>query len=559
MLDRLTVDNYALIRHLEMTPGSGFIIVTGETGAGKSIMLDALSLLLGERADTGVIADKSRKSVIEAVFTDVDDTLREKILNADPEWDGGELIVRREISPQGRSRAFVNDTPVKLSELSEITTPLFDIHSQHSNHLLLQPEHQIRVLDIMADNLGIRHDYQKSFTDYVTLRNRLRRLRERQEESRKNLEMYKFQLAQLEELNPKRGELEYVERRFDILSDAEEIKEQLSEASYLLSGDDHGALSKIIEAEGCLRNVDLTLFEKRDGGDKEQADLRERISQLIIELKDIAESVGDMAAEVDGDPAELSKVTRRMNALYEANKLFRISEEDGLVKLREELQEKVGMVESDENIEEIEKELRKLAGRLKEKGERLTESRIRGAEELSSLLLSTARPLGLPNMQFKVGIEKGKLGKDGGDIIEFLCSFNKNTPLAPFSKIASGGEISRVMLSLRRILAGKMRQPTVIFDEIDTGVSGEIADKMGRMMRDMGRDMQVLSITHLPQVAARGDRHFKVYKHDLEDCTVSEMRELTGEERVREIAGMLSGEEINDAALRNAGALMKDN
>lgn len=558
MLERLVVENYALIRHLEMVPGSGLTIITGETGAGKSIMLGALSLLLGERADSGVITDKEGKSIIEASFSDIDEKIASKVKQVDSEWDGKELIIRREISATGRSRAFVNDTPVKLGELVEITRPLFEIHSQHSNKLLIEPESQLQVIDLISDNSRVKREYQELFKKYVCLRNHLRSLKEKREEDRKNEEFYRFQLMQLDDLNPRPGELEKVEKRFDMLSDAEEIRKKLSEANYLFNGEESGVLVEFSEIESCLKEIDLSLFKERStSGGEGTPGLIERLAQLKIELQDIAETVADMTSEVETDPGELARVTKRMNELYEANKTFRITEPDGLVKLRDSLRKKLSEF-TDENLELQESELRRLARELKLKAAELTRTRRNGAAELSAKLTETAIPLGLPNVQFEISVESGKLTKEGGDIIEFKCSFNKNLPMAPMSKIASGGELSRVMLSLRRILAGKSRQPTIIFDEIDAGVSGEIADKMGKMMHEMSKDIQVLTITHLPQVASKGDRHFKVFKHDLTECTISELHQLNYQERVIEIAGMLSGEKINEAALSNARALLTD-
>lgn len=554
MLERLTVENYALIDKLELTPGEGLSIITGETGAGKSIMLGALSLLLGERADTRVIADKERKSIVEASFCDIDKDTACAVREVDPEWDATSLIVRREILPTGRSRTFLNDSPIKLTDLSSITRRLVDIHSQHSNAMLSMPEQQLRLVDIMAFNEDLLVDYRSTFRSYVELRQRIKHMRALNEQTRANREMYEFQLAQLDKLNPKPGELETVERRFDILSDSEDIKSYLSEAAYLLGGgDEGGALGRVDSALASLRQVDLSLFENLSEG---EPGLVSRMQQIRIELKDILESVESIEADIDGDPAELAKVTARMNRLYEANRQFKISETDGLVKLREELRSKLVAMNSESDISEMETRLRSLAHTLKEKADRLTESRRKAASDFARKLEDTARPLGLPNIRFEVEMTTGKLTRDGQDIVEFFCSFNKNMPMSAMTKVASGGEIARVMLCIKEIVAGTTHQPTVIFDEIDTGVSGEIADKMGKMMRDMGRNMQVLTITHLPQVAAKGERHFKVFKHDRSDRTVSEVRQLSAEERVAEIAGMLSGEVLNEAAFDAAKVLL---
>lgn len=564
MLTQLSVENYALIDSLRLAPAAGFSVVTGETGAGKSIMLGALSLLLGDRADTRVIADKERKSVTEAIFTDIDPETSELITAIDPEWDGTELIVRREISPSGRSRAFINDTPVRLADLAAVTSRLVDIHSQHSNIYLSEPKHQLEIIDTMAGDANVLAEYRQVFSDYLDIRNHIRDLKEANDKIRANRAMYEFQLEQLDRLKPKAGELEAVEKRFDLLSDAEEIREHLSEASFLLSGSDKSALNAISDAIADLGKIDLSLFEdKSKYGDTLMTDVAEnplitRLRDVYVELKDIAETVEGYNSDVEADPSELARVSARMNQLYEANKQFHITEPDGLVRLHEDIKARLAAINGEEeDVAALEAEMRSIGKQLKEKAASLSEIRRIAASEFAALLEDTARPLGLPNIRFEVEMESGKLTRDGADTVRFLCSFNKNMPLSEMQKVASGGEISRLMLSIKAIVAGRMKQPTVIFDEIDTGVSGEIAYKMAEMMKDMSRDMQVMAITHLPQVAAKGDVQFKVYKRDTEERTVSALKLLSAEERVDEIAGMLSGSRIDEAARQNARSLLK--
>lgn len=554
MLESLIIKNYALIDDVSLRFMPGFTIVTGETGAGKSIMLGALSLLLGERAETKAIADKTRKSVIEASFTNPDPVLKSVFDVNGLEWNDNELIARREISPSGRSRAFVNDTPVTLPTLSAITGNLVDIHSQHSNILMSQSSSHLSIIDSYADNSALLADYKNNFARYVALRGKIKRIKERIEKNRENRDFIVFQLEQLDKIRPKDGELKAIEQEFDMLSDADRIRDDLGVAYNYLDAGDNNINSFLAGVIDSLQQVNLDLFEE-DGG----AELMRRLENLRIELKDISETVCDYLDKVDSDPARLAKVTARMNLLYDAIKRFKVADEKELIDLHHDLHQKLDAIDNgDVDIADLEKEAKKLGKELKSKADQLTESRKRSADEFAARLVDTAIPLGLPNLKFEVGFMTGKLTPDGQDSVDFLCSFNKNHPLQPISKVASGGEIARLMLSIKSIMAKSMNLPTVIFDEVDTGVSGEIADKMGAMMRNMGEGMQVLAITHLPQVAAKGHSHFKVYKTDNEERTVSHVRMLDKEERVRELAGMLSGSSVNDAALLNARTLLVD-
>lgn len=552
MLESLIIKNYALIDDLNLRFGPGFTIITGETGAGKSIMLGALSLLLGERAESKSISDKSRKSVIEAAFSDPDPALKRVFEENGLEWNGAELIVRREISPTGRSRAFVNDTPVTLPVLTAVTGNLVDIHSQHSNMLLSQSSSHLSIIDAFAADSPLLASYREDFSAYVSLRSRIKKIKARIEKNRENRDFIAFQLEQLDKLKPREGELKTVEQEFDRLSDADQLREDLGEAYGLLDGGDRSVNALLLEAMTSLGKVNLSLFSE-DGGEE----LMKRLEVLRIELKDITETVADYLDAVDSDPARLSRVTQRMNALHEAIKHFKVADESGLVALHSDLRQRLDSIDNgDEDVASLEKEARRLGKTLKEKADRLSECRREAADRFARLLTATAQPLGLPNLRFEVALSQGKLTVDGQDTADFICSFNKNHSMQPMSRIASGGEIARVMLSIKSIMARSMRLPTVIFDEVDTGVSGEIADKMGAMMHAMGEGMQVMAITHLPQVAAKGDRHYKVYKTDSEERTVSHVRPLSAEERVRELAGMLSGSSVNEAALANARVLL---
>ena len=562
MLKTLRITNYALIDRLELEFGPGLTIITGETGAGKSIMLGALSLLLGGRADTRVIGDSSRKSEVEAIFVDVDPELRPVFDERGIEWvdadsdgrDGNEVIIRREISASGRSKVYINDRSVTLLTLSLVASRLIDIHSQHANAKLSDPAEQLRVVDLLSDNKAQLAEYRKEFAAYVDIRRRLKALREEMSKSAENADFMKFQLEQLDKLKPRRGELVETERRFEVLSDADEIRDRLRTMGAMLGTGDSGALTLISEAGAEAGKVDFSLF----GKEAENADIPRRLASLSVELKDIYETVCDMAEEVDSDPAGLARLSARMNSYYEAVKNFRVKEADELVDLRDELRRKLSDIGGEgTELPQLEELSRLAARRVKRVAAALTESRTVGAERLSRLITETARPLGLSNLTFQARLSTAKLGPAGQDYMEFLCSFNKNGRMQPLADVASGGEVSRMMLSLKAILAGKMNLPTIIFDEVDTGVSGEIADKMGAMMRDMGVDMQVLVITHLPQVAAKGNAHFKVFKHDDESRTFTNVKRLSDDERVREIASMLSGSEVTGSALAAARDLMK--
>ncbi len=562
MLKTLRITNYALIDRLELEFGPGLTIITGETGAGKSIMLGALSLLLGGRADTRVIGDSSRKSEVEAIFVDVDPELRPVFDERGIEWvdadsdgrDGNEVIIRREISASGRSKVYINDRSVTLLTLSLVASRLIDIHSQHANAKLSDPAEQLRVVDLLSDNKAQLAEYRKEFAAYVDIRRRLKALREEMSKSAENADFMKFQLEQLDKLKPRRGELVETERRFEVLSDADEIRDRLRTMGAMLGTGDSGALTLISEAGAEAGKADFSLF----GKEAENADIPRRLASLSVELKDIYETVCDMAEEVDSDPAGLARLSARMNSYYEAVKNFRVKEADELVDLRDELRRKLSDIGGEgTELPQLEELSRLAARRLKRVAAALTESRTVGAERLSRLITETARPLGLSNLTFQARLSTAKLGPAGQDYMEFLCSFNKNGRMQPLADVASGGEVSRMMLSLKAILAGKMNLPTIIFDEVDTGVSGEIADKMGAMMRDMGVDMQVLVITHLPQVAAKGNAHFKVFKHDDESRTFTNVKRLSDDERVREIASMLSGSEVTGSALAAARDLMK--
>lgn len=556
MIRQLSIRNYALIDSLELSLTDGLTILTGETGAGKSVMMGAISLLLGERADSKVLANREGKAVVEGVFDNVPAFLKSTFDENDLDWNDGQIIIRREISSGGRSRAFINDTPATLPQLSEIAGSLVDIHSQNSNRLLSRPDYQLRIIDSIADNSEMLADYKKDFSKFAVLRTKIRRLREILEKNKENREFRLFQLEQLSKINPKQGELEKVEKEFDILSGADDLRCRISSAANLISQADVSALNMLADAGAAIEGVDFSLFE--GSARNEQNDLMERLKNLYIELKDIGDSLSRIASGIESDPVRLAKADSRLKELHDAVKRYKVEDYDHLVALFSSLKdENEGGVERIGELNALESEARILGETLKSKAEAISQSRIVAAKKFEEMLTEDARPLGLKNLRFSVNITQGKLTPDGKDNAEFLCSFNKNQPMMPLAQTASGGEMARLTLCIKAITANKLKLPTVIFDEIDSGVSGDIADRMGTMMADIADGMQVFAITHLPQVAVKGRTHLLVYKQDEGERTVSSVKVLNKSERVMEIARMLSGKEINEAALSNARALLK--
>lgn len=550
MLRKLIIRNYALIDEVEIDFSFGLSIITGQTGAGKSIMLGALGLLSGDRADTKAIADHSRKTVVEATFQIADSAFGGK-----PEREDEEVIVRREISPSGRSRAFIDDSPVTLAELADFVGQLLDIHSQHANLSLNSREGQLRIIDAMSGTESLHDEYRKYFRRYVELRNKIKKIREIRDRNKEKRGYISLQLEALRKLKPKKGEQKEIEQRFEMLSEADEIREHLSGAHYVLAGDHDSAMSLVKNAIDELESFNLQVVDPTPDGES----LISRLHSIYIELKDIAFTAEQLADGVESNPALLARTSGRMRAYYDMVKAMGVDTGDDLVDLQDELEQQLHLIDGeDDESREYEMEARTLARTLKDKANELTRLRTEGATAFSERLTERAKPLGLPNLKFSVAFDEGKLTADGQDIVEFQCSFNKNGVLLPMSSTASGGELSRLTLCIKSLMAERMNMPTVIFDEIDTGVSGEIADKMGGMMKGMASQMQIITITHLPQVAAKGARHYKVFKEDNEERTVSSVRELTGEDRIHEIAGMISGEHLTEAALEAAKALLNN-
>lgn len=553
MIARLTISNYALIEHLDFSPGEGLSIITGETGAGKSVMLGALSLLMGERADMKVIADKGKKAVVEASFTELDDTTTGKILEIEPEWDGAELLIRREILPSGRSRAFINDSPATLAQLEEVSRGLLDIHSQNSNSLLAEQKTQLMLLDAVAENGELMREYGDVFRAYATLRQEIRTAKEDAARNREQAEIIAFRLGQLDKLKPRAGELRKIESRYETLSNSEAVRESLMKAGRALGGGEaSGALDLIEEARGALADIDFTVWEERD------PEIGDRLSQCVVEIKDIMETIEDALGTLEHDPNTMAGLSTRMRDYYSAIKNFRVETDADLEELHKQLRRQFASIENvDTDIAALEKRSRELAGTLKELAAKISARRKEAAGRLQHRIENEARKLGLDNLRFEIEVNPAKIGKTGGDAVEFKAAFNKNSVPAPVGEMASGGEIARLMLAVKKITASLLSLPTIIFDEIDTGVSGSIADRMGEMMMEMGDMMQIITITHLPQVAVKGRRHFKVFKEDRDDRTVSDVMLLSDKQREEEIGRMLAGEEIDEAALTNARSLLK--
>lgn len=553
MLYRLKIENYALIRNLELEFDKGLSIITGETGAGKSIMLGALSLLSGQRGETRFVGKYGQKAVVEGEFSSSPSLDKLLESNGVECSDDNRIIIRRELSASGRSRAFVNDTPVNLQFLTLLSSGLIDIHSQHGNSLLRDSNAQLQIIDAYAGTGKMLETYRAGFNRYVALRSRIRKAQREYEESRQNRQLIAMQLEELDALNPKAGEFALIEREYDRLSAADEIRSALGVAVNVLGEGENSALQNVRLAKSSLDVLDKGLLEE----EANEEGLTDRLESVAVELKDIVDTLERFASDVESNPARLEKVAARMKAYMDARRHFHVDTCEDLVALREKLRARSRkLISGREEIDELEAKARELAPRLKEEAARISDLRKEGARKLEQQLVASARTLGLPNIRFEIAFEESKLTADGGDVVDFLCSFNKNGDMLSVGKVASGGEISRLMLCLKGIMAGHIGLPTIIFDEIDTGVSGEIADRMGEMMKDMSSVMQVMTITHLPQVAAKGDVHFKVSKHDTADYTETNIVPLSADSRVEEIARMLSGSEITSVAMENARWLL---
>lgn len=551
MLKHLYIKNFTLIDELDIELYQGFSVITGETGAGKSIILGALGLLLGQRADSKAIKQGADKCVIEAYFDLSRYGMTDFFEEYEIEYDATDCIVRRELTASGKSRAFINDTPVQLSLLKELGDRLVDIHSQHQNLLLNKQDFQLNVVDIIAGDEKEQQLYQQAYTLYHATDKELSALKESIEQNRQNVDFLQFQLDELTQANLAEGEQEELEQKSETMSHSEEIKSALYEADNALSADQTGVVESLRTALSAIRQIEKVL---PDAGE-----LVERMDSSYIELKDIAQEISSQMEHVDFDPAELDAINNRLDKLYDLEKKYHVETVEELMEKRDELKIQLGHIEnSDEALAELQQKLSDQLAQTQKAAETLTKLRTKAAKQIEKEMQGRLMPLGMPNVRFSIEMTQEPLNASGQDKVAFLFSANTSTPLQPISQVASGGEIARVMLSLKAMISGAVKLPTIIFDEIDTGVSGKTAEKMAEIMQEMGHhERQVISITHLPQIAALGSAHYKVEKEETAKGTISRMRKLSDNERVLEIAQMLSGSNVSEAAISNAKQLLK--
>lgn len=553
MLKKLDIRNFTLIDHLEMALYPGFSVITGETGAGKSIVIGAIGLLLGNRADAKQVKRGCDKCIIEATF-DLSiyhsDVLKDFFEDNDLDYEPEECLLRREVNANGKSRAFINDTPVTLALMRELGEQLIDVHSQHQNLLLSKEDFQLNVVDIIARDRQQLADYRVAFAEYRSAQRRLEELRERIATSRDNEDFLRFQQKELSEANLASGEQEQLEQEAELMSHAEDIKRALHEADYGLSGDDTGIVNLTRSIAAQLRSVADVYPEAQE--------LAERLESCFVELKDISQEIASKVDDVEYDPQRFNLITQRLDTIYTLQQKFHVQTVDELLDRLNGINAQLDNIDnSDEELQELERSVDKLHAVCVEKAVVLTDMRRKSAtvveQELSKLLV----PLGIPKVRFKVEVSPADLSTNGADKVMFLFSANSSTDMQPVSQVASGGEIARVMLSLKAMISKAIGLPTIIFDEIDTGVSGRVAEQMAHIMRDMGKaNRQVICITHLPQIAAAGSTHYKVAKQETEQGTVSTMTQLSDEQRITEIAQMLSGSDVSQAAVDNAKSLL---
>ena len=551
MLRQLYIRNFTLIDELDITFKPGFSVITGETGAGKSIILGAIGQILGNRADARMVKAGCDKCVIEAHFDLSNYDMESFFDDNDIDYEPEDCIIRRELKANGKSRAFINDTPVALTTARELGQQLVDIHSQHQNLLLQKEDFQLNVVDIIAHNSQLLNDYRTLFDGYAKAKAALREKEEECEKDRANEDFLRFQADELVKAQLIDGEQEELEQELETLSHAEDIKGALFDADNLLSGDDR-----------CITQSCKTMLSRlSDIGDVYPAirQVTERIDSAYIELKDIARDISNLAESIDFDPARLTMANERLDTIYTLQKKHHVESVAELIAIRDSLTARLNdITNSEDMLEDMRRQVEDMHRKATEAAARLTESRQEAARHVTEQLLAQMTSLGMPNARFEIKFETKELAVDGADRISYMFSANKNVPLEPIAQVASGGEVARVMLSLKAMISGAVKLPTIIFDEIDTGVSGRVAEMMAQIMRQMGRaDRQVISITHLPQIAALGTTHYKVEKTDTDDTTISRMRMLGHDERITEIAQMLSGSNISEAAIENAKSLLE--
>lgn len=551
MLKQLYIKNFTLIDELNIQMHPGFSVITGETGAGKSIILGAIGLLLGNRADSKSIKAGRDRCVIEAHFDLSKYDMQQFFTDNDIDEDLSDTIIRRELTAAGKSRAFINDTPVSLTKMRELGEQLVDIHSQHQNLLLQKEDFQLNVVDIIAQDEKQRKNYEAAYNQYKQANQKLNALKAEIEKNRENEDFLRFQFKELDEAQLQNGEQEELEQEYEMLSHSEDIKTALYQADNHLSGDDGNIIERLKQASEQLANIKDVY--------PEVTELLERIDSSYIELKDIAQEINGLTDHVEFDPARLETINERLDKLNSLQQKFHVRDLGELIETYHQLKEQLSHIDhSDEDVEALEQEVTQLLEKAQKQAKELTAIRTKAAQKVEKEMKQRLIPLGIPNVRFSISLTEKPLSHDGGDKVSFLFSANKSTPLQPVTQVASGGEIARVMLSLKAMISGAVKLPTIIFDEIDTGVSGKIAEKMAQIMVEMGNhERQVLSITHLPQIAAMGSHHYKVSKEETDEGTISRMTELSQQERIQEIAQMLSGSDVSEAALANAKELLR--
>ena len=553
MLQSIHIQNYALIEALDIDFHSGFSVITGETGAGKSIILGAIGLLVGQRADSKAIKTGASKCVVEAHFNISTYQLEDFFNENDLEYDGEECILRREVHASGKSRAFINDTPASLVQMKALGEKLIDVHSQHQNLLLNHEDFQLNVLDILANSREALQTYKSLYNSYKQTARELNTLIEEAEKNRQDEEYIRFQVQQLEDAHLQAGEQEELEQELEMLTHAEDIKSSLFKVNQLMDEGEMNLVSLSKEAMQVLQSISRVYAPASEWSN--------RLESCYLELKDMAHEIAYASDEIEFNPTRLDYVNERLNLIYTLQQKHQLSSVEELLELAGKLNEKLDAItSSDDHIQELTQKKDLLYQQVLSQAEVLTRMRTEASKEIEAQMQAYLIPLGMPNVRFAVELSPRKEPDASGmDNVSFLFSANKNGTLQQVASIASGGEIARVMLSLKAMIAGAVKLPTIIFDEIDTGVSGSIAEKMALIMQEMGQaDRQVISITHLPQIAARGAHHYKVYKEDTEVGTNSHIRILNEEERINEIAHMLSGATLTEAALNNAKALLNN-
>lgn len=550
MLKSLYIKNYALIDSLEMDFESGFSVITGETGAGKSIILGALSLILGQRADTKALKQGEAKCVIEGTFDVSAYDLKSFCEESGIEYDPSSYILRREILASGKSRAFINDSPVSLTELKDLGGFLIDIHSQHQNLMLGDTQFQMQVVDALAGTSALLKEYKEAFKIYKQAEKALAELQETAAKSKADEDYFRFQYEALSEANLTEGEQEELEQEQDTLNHAEDIKSALYKIHSLLSDDDRGIVPSLKEG--------LNAANSLSGVYANAESISQRLESAYIDLRDLSSETERSAGDVEFDPERLAFIEERLDQLYTLQQKHRVSSIAELIAIYDDLGAKLSSIDSyDQQIEELQKSLTQKQEKMLTHAEKLSKQRKTAAPKIEKQLIDKITYLGMPNVRFECAISaKDHPDNTGVDDLRFMFSANKNVPLQPVADVASGGEISRVMLCLKSMIAGATALPTIIFDEIDTGVSGDVADKMGQIMKEFGQQMQVIAITHLPQIAAKGKAHYFVYKADDQLGTTTNLKRLSDTERVQEIAQMLSGSKITDAAIENAKEML---